>query len=584
LGETLDSNDERYNFSWAGRNDTFKVIQTPSRGTLIPDRKSSVNFDTTENIFIEGDNLEVLKLLQKSYYETIKLMYIDPPYNIGKDFIYKDDFRNSIQTYLERTGQVGEDSVLLTSNLETSGRFHSDWISMMYCRLFVAYQLLADDGIIIVSIDYHEHAHLRLIMNEIFGEENLIAELIWNLGTGTEAGHFTRSHENIIVFAKHKEKVPYFAAVDKSPIEHGALKKISKANPASDITFPAGLRFEGKDAVFKGELGGAEKQIIISEKMVFQNGKLKEPVTIRAGWAMKNQILSWLSGDETFDTKGQKVTEFYFNKQGILWYKKERDTRHPKTVLSDIASTKDGSQDLIELFGESLISFPKPVDLIKFLIGLNTKGNDIVMDFFAGACPTAQAVLELNREDGNKRRFIMVQLAEATPKDSPARRAGFKTISDLGKERIRRVLKNMKNALNTDQEDLGFKVFNLAKSNFKWWDSSETKDVKKLKDQITLFETGLFDGYDDLNVIYECIIKEGFSLNSKIEKLDVKSNSIYKVTDANGSFQISMDKEIKQKTIDELELNKDELFFCIDTALNDSQKTNLSKQCILKTI
>ena len=308
LGEIVDDRPERYSLTWAGRKDAIRILQTPSRATLVPAPEESVDFHTTQNLFIEGDNLEVLKLLYKSYAGRVKMIYIDPPYNTGEDFVYLDDFADPLDTYLKITGQKDHKGNLLSSNPETSGRYHSAWLSMMYPRLFVARQLLKEDGVIFVSIDYNEIYNLRILMNEVFGEENFVSELVWNLGTGTEAGHFTRAHEYILVYARSKPAVPYFPTIDRTPIKHGALKRISRENPASDITFPAGIGFEGNDAVFSEEIGGSEKQIIVSDEMIFENGKLKEPVTLKAGWAMKNQILSWLAGEETFDTKGSKYT------------------------------------------------------------------------------------------------------------------------------------------------------------------------------------------------------------------------------------------------------------------------------------
>src|SRR5690606_15638501 len=317
---------ERYNLNWAGKADAFRVLQQRTSATLRPVEEESVNFNETENVFIEGENLEVLKVLQKSYFGKIKMIYIDPPYNTGSDsFIYPDKFSESKEEYLKRIGDLSEEGYLLKEgffrkNSKESGHYHSNWLSMMYPRLYIARNLLRDDGVIFVSIDDNEVHNLRMIMNEIFGEENFLAQLIWNLRSGSQAGHFTGSHEYILSFAKYKDRLKYFSDSNGGLIRHGALKKISKDNPLSDITFPAGIEFEGDNAEFEGELGGSEKQYIRNGKMIFKNRKLEEPVTIGAGWAMRNQILSWLNGEETFDSKGQKVVKFYFNSQGILWY------------------------------------------------------------------------------------------------------------------------------------------------------------------------------------------------------------------------------------------------------------------------
>ena len=600
LGAIVDERPERYAFTWAGKKDAIRLLQTPSRATLIPAIEESVDFDTTRHLFLEGDNLEVLKLLYKSYARRVKMIYIDPPYNTGKDFVYPDNFADPLDTYLKLTGQKDNDGNHLSSNPETNGRYHSAWLSMMYSRLFVARQFLREDGVIFVSIDDKEIYNLRIVMNEIFGEENFISELVWNLGTGTEAGHFTRSHEYILVYARSKPTVPYFPTSDRTPIRHGALKKISYANPASDITFPAGIAFEGKGDIFSGELGGSEKQIIVSDEMIFENGELKVPVTLRAGWAMKNQILSWLAGEETFDSKGQRVKQFYFNSQGILWYEKERGTRHPKTAINNIAKTKDGTNEMKSLFGQSLVDYPKPVELIKFLISLNTQSNDIVLDFFAGSSTTAQAVLELNREDVGNRRFIMVQLPEATDPKKPAKQAGFDTIADIGKERIRRVIDKMKNEEQngklplkerTAPEDLGFKVFKLAESNYRQWTGVEEKDPEKYIETLKLFEEPFLPDWKPANVIYEVILKEGYSLNATIEEIKrVETNTVHRVADAEEDqfFFICLDPQFDLQTVKSLErelgLSRDDLLIVRDISLTDSLANNIVQYCRLKTI
>ena len=427
----INFHNERYVLNWAGKADAFKVLQIPTTATLKPHPDQSINFDTTQNVFIEGENLEVLKVLQKAYYGKIKVIEIDPPYNTGNDsFIYPDSFKENKAEYEKRIGDKDEEGYLMKEgmfrkNSKDSGHYHSNWLSMMYPRLFLAKNLLRDDGVIFVHIDDNEVHNLRMVMNEILGEENFVAALIWNLRSGTQAGHFTRSHEYILVYSKNKEGLKYFEDLNGGTINHGALKFISKANPASEITFPAGMEYEGTDAEFSGGIGGNEKQFITGE-MIFKNGKLLKPVTIKAGWAMKNQVLSWLDRKETFDSKGQRVKRFYFNSAGILWYEKERSTIHPKTVLPDtVGNTKTGSDEIIDIFGTKLFDFPKPSSLEKLLVGIcATKTNDIILDFFAGSGSTAQAVLALNKEDGGNRKFILAQLPEKCDEESEAYKAG----------------------------------------------------------------------------------------------------------------------------------------------------------------
>jgi len=420
--ENIEFQNERYVLNWAGKTDAFKILQQSTTATLKPCPGEGINDGflpspfgagsgvRSENVFIEGENLEVLKVLQKSYYGKIKCIIIDPPYNTGGDsFIYPDKFSEKKEDYLKRIGEKDEEGYLMKEgffrkNSKDSGHYHSNWLSMMYPRLFLAKNLLRDDGVIFVHIDDNEVHNLRLIMNEILGEENLLAELIWDLGTGTAAGHFTRAHEYVLCYAKDKNDLQNFVySGEEDTISERAVKKVSKGNPASMIYFPAGIEFEGTEATFKNQLGKSEVIKIIEGEMIFKNGKLEKPVTLEAGWAMRNQILSWLEGKETFDSKGQKVLKFFFDKKGVLQYEKQRGFINPQSVLRNIGSTRKGSIEIEDLFGKSIMSFPKPVQLIKYLINIVSEKSSIIIDFFAGSATTAQAVLELNKEDGGNR-------------------------------------------------------------------------------------------------------------------------------------------------------------------------------------
>lgn len=594
----LPQNQEKYGLSWAGKSNAFKLIKTPATGTLTPNEKESVDFDKTENLFIEGDNLEVLKLLQKHYREKIKMIYIDPPYNTGKDFIYKDNFKENISDYYERTGQ-SENGIKLTTNPESAGRYHSDWLTMMYPRLFLARNLLKEDGVIFISIDDFEMANLRLIMNEIFGEENSLTEsptaLIWQR-SGSTAGHFANAHEYILCYAKNKEGLPFFKLSDygeDSVIAHGALKRISSANPASEITFPVGFEYDGKDAVFEEEIGGSEKEFI-SGKMIFKDGKLAEPVIVKAGWGMRDQVLSWIDGEETYDTKGQKIIRFYFNKEGILWYEKERGTVHPKTILDkEVGTTKTGSTELQELMKFKAIDYPKPSSLLKFFYSFSTSENDIVLDFFAGSGTTAHAVMNLNAEDGGNRKWICVQLPEETDEDSEARKVGFQNIAQISRERIRRAAnviasKAKQSKLSFEQgensgPDLGFKALTLSKSNYRQWNElTDQDDPKKLLEQQKLFlEKPLVDGFDEKAVVYEILLKEGYDLNSEVKK----ENDFWIIDDCHpelgsGSrkITISFADKLSKKEIEKLDLAEGDTFVCLDSSLDDSAKVNILRR------
>ena len=613
FGDDINFVNERYVLNWAGKSDAFKILQQSTTATLKPAPEESFNFDTTENLFIEGENLEVLKVLQKAYYGKVKCIEIDPPYNTGSDsFIYPDKFSEKKEDYLKRIGDKDEEGFLMKEGLfrknsKDSGHYHSNWLSMMYPRLFLAKNLLRDDGVIFVHIDDNEVHNLRLVMNEIFGEENFVAQLIWNLRSGTQAGHFTRSHEYIVVYTKNKDSLKYFEDLSGGSITHGALKIISKANPASEITFPAGMEFEGKDAIFSGEIGGNERQILIDD-LIFKDGKLSKPARITAGWAMKNQVLSWLAGKETIDSKGQKVKRFYFNSSGILWYEKERGTIHPKTVLPDaVGNTKKGSDEIIEIFGNKIFDFPKPSSLPKFLIETcSNKSDDIILDFFGGSGTTAHAVLELNKEDDGNRKFILVQMSEQCDQNSEAFKAGYKTIADIAKERIRRVIQRIEkekaekpDLFEVGKLDLGFKVFKLSPSSFKIWRSSEIDSAEKLVEQLDAFTDPIRPGAEKQNMLYELMLKAGRELTSPIQYVMVRQahhdisadnvtlssskGDIAKGATGVGYYSINNNNELiialdamNEKLIDQIIAAKPQKVITLDSLFtgNDQLKTN----------
>jgi len=614
LGKTLDSNDEKYSFSWAGRAQTFRNIRASSKFTLIPDTQDSVNFDNTENIFIEGDNLETLKLLQRSYFEKIKMIYIDPPYNTGNDFIYKDNFHNSVESYLEQTGQ-SKSGIKLTTNPETSGRFHSDWLSMMYSRIYLARNLLKSDGVILVSINDKEFFHLRMILNEIFGEENFLAQFIWNSEGSTDNQlEIKIVHEYVVMYVKNIETkntaIGYVIAPDtksdskvfKKFIENTVVKN-SKGNPPKEIILPKGFPCEVKTLKLKpSKIDDSFYSEIKKLKYIPRDITKKYNITYPIRKDLLNVSSShltnscrmfsgWQNSDkfeEFINNKFKPIKEedgeisYYLSKNGVLMYKKKREkTRHILSVIRNVGTTNQARIDL-ENIGLTY-EYPKPRELIKYLIKIGSNDNDIVLDFFAGSGTTAEAALDLTSE-GNPRKFLLIQL----PEKIQEKITGFSTISELCKVRIKKNIKkyaiHKKTNLNKFKKDLGFKVFKLTKSNFKIWENYEGKDDKKLKKQMKLFESPLITGYKDQDVIYECIIKEGFDLNSKIEKIKIKSNNVFKISDDGLSFYLCIDKLVKDDIIDKLNLTKDDTLICIDGALDDSKKTNLAKQCVLKTM
>jgi len=412
---------------------------------LIPRKEKSLTDKVSlhDNLIIHGDNLKALKALLPTYAGKIKCIYIDPPYNTGNEkWAYNDNVNSPMmQDWL---GKVVDKECLTR---------HDKWLCMMMPRLKLLRELLTDDGVIFISIDDNEAHRLKMLMEtDIFGEDNFLAQLVWDLGTGTAAGNFTRAHEYALSFARSKESITNFRYSGiEALISERAVKKISRGNPASQITFPPGIGFEGKDAEFTGVIGDREKIRIVKGDMIFKQGKLAKPVTLEAGWAMRNQILSWLDGKETFDSKGQKVRRFFFDNKGRLQYEKERGFVNPQSVLRKIASTRKGSAVVEDILGKTAIDFPKPVELIRFLVGLVTSDNDIVLDSFSGSGTTAHAVLALNKEDGGNRRFILVECEDYADK--------------ITAERVRRVIKGVHKAKDENlKKGLGgsFSYFELG--------------------------------------------------------------------------------------------------------------------------
>jgi adenine-specific DNA-methyltransferase len=584
LGDAADERPERYSFTWAGKRAAMLELQKPAWGTLVPAKDESVNFDTTQNLFIEGENLEVLKLLYKSYFGRVKMIYIDPPYNTGGDFVYPDNFADPKDSYLKITGQKDAEGNLLTSNPESSGRYHSSWLSMMYPRLFLARQLLREDGVIFVSVDDHEFHNLRFLMDEIFGEENRIENFVWkkSYGGGAKEKFAITQHEYILLYGRNLTMIDDLWLPPDTEAEARYYKysdnKVQKRGP---------YRLKPLEAT---------KSMDRRENLIFKipapDGS--EVLPKRQWWWKKERVLKALANDELAFTKGPDGWSVSY-KQYLRDEEGNKRGAKPFSVIDGIY-TQHGTADLNAIFGEPpVMQFPKPVALMrKFLnIGTGAGSDDLVIDFFAGSCSLAQGVIEQNQEDGGGRRFIAVQLPEPTPKDSAAWKARFRTVADIGKVRIRKVIegrekKNEGNLLNVvEKNGLGLRVFKLAPSNFKPWVNEPSSSPETLAKAMELFNDPLADGWKSENVIYEVTLKEGFSLTSRIEKdSTVKANKVFSVTDAEKgqSFRICLDDELKAATVKELNLKKDDLFICRDVAIDDKTAANLALQCRLKTI
>ncbi len=554
LGAEVEKPEEHYNFTWHGKRAALRLAQTPSLGTLRPVRDESTDWDNTQNVFIEGDNLEVLKLLQKSYFGKVKMIYIDPPYNTGKDFVYKDDLKDNIKNYRSITGQLDEEGRRTSTNTNDDGRYHTNWLNMMYPRLRLARNLMRDDGVIFISIDEHEQANLRKLCDEVFGEENFLTTLIWNKQHSQQQGMFKKYHEHVIVFAKNSDKITAING-GEGFIEAGALKKISRGNPESEFTFPAGTRFDAPDGtLLQGTFGVTEKVTVVKGVFSCKDGKTTEELTLSAGWTQKNQMEKWFKGEETFDTREQKVLEFYFNSTGKLKCRKERGRITPSTFLPKYGMVSDSTKFLSDLMGANVFSTPKPVKMIEDFINWFTDDDDIILDFFAGSCTTAHAVMDLNATDGGLRKFICVQLPEIIDKKSPAFQAGYKNIADISKERIKLAGKKIKEAGGlAHTPDLGFKVFRLDDSNLKRWDPyPDHEDIEpNLADAVDYLK----DDREEDDFLFELLLKCGLDLAVPIETRTVAGNKqIYSI--GLGKLVVCLDTDITTEVAEAIaELN-----------------------------
>jgi adenine-specific DNA-methyltransferase len=631
LGESIENGPERYSFTWAGKRDSIRLLQIPTAATLIPLRDESINFDTTENIFIEGDNLEVLKLLQKSYFGRIRMIYIDPPYNTGNDFIYPDNFADPLDYYLRLTGQKDGDGNLLTSNPETSGRFHSAWLSLMCPRLFLARQLLREDGVILVSIDDHEVYNLRLLMNELFGEENFVAQLVWEKGRKNDAKLFSVGHEYILVFARSLSILKERGTVWREP-KPGAIEiwnkyqKLRRKHGDADATIEAALQewykalpdnhpskklsrykhidkwgpWRDRDISWPG---GGGPTYDVPHQVTKQNCKVPERGWVFPTWEkMKQQI------ELDLVVFREDHTEPPFRKAHLKPIPEELDENAEALFGENDTEEQDSDIGLQVmpscLYKQSQVSvkylrtlmdgkiFDNPKDheilgrLFRYIAG--DDGEAIVLDFFAGSSSAAEGILSINRVYGTNLKFVMVQLPEPTPEKSLARKNGFNTIAEIGKERIRRVIRKMKKGQQTTKpEDLGFRVFKLAESNFLPWPGIKEQTASEFLKQMDGFVDPLKKGWNEENIITEVALREGFALNFRKERVgSIQSNTVFKITDPDKDqyFFICLDKSVTLEALDPLNLSDNTVLFVRDIALTDETAANLALQCRLRTI
>ena len=528
---------EAYEFNWVGKQAARAEVLKPIEKTLRPVKEDSVDWDNTQNLYIEGDNLEVLKLLQKSYLGKVKMIYIDPPYNTGKDFIYHDDFAMSVDEYAEASDSVDELGNKYIKNMDSNGRFHSDWCSMIYSRLMVARTLLSEDGVIFISIGEKESANLAKIADEIFGTSNRLAFFCWRTdGNFDNQARIKNCHEYIYLYAKNETQILLPKAIDpnipkdskifKQEIRNTIIKNGPK-NPICDVVIPIGFPCEIENFVIKKDSVVWPKY---SDDVIIENFKTTNKVVASTGWASRAQLVEFIENDynPVVDTKGQS-TVFVLTKTGAIeTIKKRGEVSHVISFLNGMGGTQKATADMGEL--GNYFDYPKPVVLMKYLSKMYSEKDDIVLDFFSGSATTAHAVMQLNAEDGGNRKFIMVQIPEETPEDSEARKAGYNTIPEIARERIRRAGKKIKeeSPLTTADLDTGFRVFRLDEGNY--------EDVKRSpkefkQDQLDLFLNNIKTDRNDLDLLFGCMLDWGVQLSLPMTQEVVDGKTIYTVND-----------------------------------------------------
>lgn len=525
LGDEMETSTEKYSFNWHGKSEAIKLALKQSSGTLKPCVKDSKNWDTTKNLYIEGDNLEVLRILQGAYRNKVKMIYIDPPYNTGKDFVYKDSFKDNIKHYKEQVQETGK------ANPETAGRYHTNWLNMMYPRLKLARNLLKDDGVIFISIDDHEVHNLRKICDEVFGEENFIGCFIWKrrVSSAMSENNVSTDHEYVTVYQKsfssfsglakdfnkytnpdNDQRGPWIA--DNLTVGMTASMRPNQAynliNPETKISYPY-----NPNRVW-AYIPSSMDQLIAEGRIIFPKDSSKRPMLKRFQYELK--------------TENNPFSSILIDKVGL---------------------NTEATKDVQTLFDLKLFEYSKPLSLLKTLIS-QIDHNDLILDFFSGSATTAHAVMKLNAEDGGNRRYIMVQLPEKTPEDHEARKAGYETITEIGKERIRRagekIKEEFKDKEGIENLDIGFKVFKLDESNFTAWNTNHSD----IYGAISEMKNTIMGSSSSEDAFYEVLLKLGIDISLPVEEIEIKGKKIYSLA---GHYILAcFDKNLSLDIIEEM--------------------------------
>lgn len=573
LAEDAGEPNERFGLFWPGKKQTLRAAQEPTTATLRPAKDESKDWDTTNNIFIKGDNLEVLKVLQKQYHNSIKMIYIDPPYNTGKDFVYPDNFKEGLQNYLEFSQQVDEGNKKISTNTETAGRYHSNWLNMMYPRLKLARNLLTDDGVIFISIDDAEQANLKKICDEIFGEGNFLGSIAWRR---------FNSQANIGMFAKVKDYILIYAR-NITLVDFGRIPLTETAK---------------KEYQYKDEHGIYARRPCIDSV----RGRYVYDIKLPNGKVLSE---NWMITKEVFEDE---------DRRGLIHWPQNGGNPMRKIYLQDamkagqiandfwgseFGNNKNATEEIKNLFdGKRVFDFPKPSKLLKNIIGLGSatklSNDDVVLDFFSGSATTAHAVMQLNAEDGGNRKYIMVQLPEPTDEKSEAFKAGYKKISDIARERINRAGEKIKAdfadklAERETPLDVGYRTYKLADTNFTKWQSAPTGDLTELQARLDLMRESSNDNASEEDLLVEVLLEMGLPLTTRTQTVDVDGLHVYQVVAEGDSTEgqpvLYLNEHVKP-TLEQLraiitDLTPSKFVILDDAFQGDNQlKTNLVQTC-----
>lgn len=567
---------ERYQFTWPDKSKAILLANSPINATLRPCREDSVDFDNTQNLYIEGDNLDVLKCLKETYLHKVKMIYIDPPYNTGNDFVYEDDFAQSSEEYLANSGQFDEQGNRMFTNAESNGRFHTDWLNMIYPRLKVARDLLTDDGVIFISIDDNEVENLRKVCDEVFGEQNFVDCLHWKKKKQPSflAKHTAKVMEYVIVYAKNTFKLEKLS-VEK--VSDSNKKVININNKISSRIFKPGVRVKSEEQtgiIKAGVYTGRSMDVEYKNDIYYENGRTTNEVEV---------VSKFSDSQSNIDTFIQKdllyITKNFLLRRDVGEEAAEKRKSITDLLLNDYGDNQESDKEFLELFDKKYFDYTKPIKLIYNLVKSNFTEEGIILDFFSGSATTAHAVMQLNSEDGGNRKFIMVQLPEKTEEKSEAFKAGYKNICEIGKERIRRASKKIKeeSPLTTQDLDTGFRVLKL--------DSTNMQDIYYSPKDIS--QADLFSQVDNVkpdrtgeDLLFQVMLKLGATLDSKIETTTVAGKTIYNV--AEGYLMACFDPDVTDDVVKSIAQMQPAYAVLRDTSMkDDSTATNFEQ--IFKT-